>query len=218
MPNPKPKTRRPLTLLTDEEVTRLIKACEKGFTGWRLRAMIIMMYRAGLRISEACALNVEDLTFNENGTISVIVQCGKRRNRRTTFVDPDGAQVIKVYMAKRARQMPHADRGFMFPVRSGQRIPTRVEVYNCFKAAALRAGITKRCHPHALRHMCAINMYRHGISLVSIRNQLGHVSIATTDLYLRMLDPGELGREVMTMTWNGLLSLTKGGTRKLEKL
>lgn len=219
MDKPKPK-KRPLSLITDKDVYEILRHCEKGFAGWRLRAQLSVMRCAGLRVTECCNLNVEDLDLTPENH-SVIVQCGKYGKRRTSHLYLAAIPILEKYLQVRAAWIKSKNlkpTNALFITYSGRRL-IRQEVGKMLEAVVKRAGITKRVHPHAFRHLCAVDMFRKGVSITSIRDQFGHANIATTDTYLRMIGASDLKKDIAKLDWSiGLEALTDGGRRKLGSI
>ncbi|MBN8644604.1 MAG: tyrosine-type recombinase/integrase, partial [Planctomycetes bacterium] len=97
---PRPKRRLPPEVLTDAEVRRLMDACGGGPVGIRNRALLALMYRTGVRVSEALALEPKDLDL-ENGTVRVL--SGKGGRSRVVGLDPGGAAVVAAWAVERDR-------------------------------------------------------------------------------------------------------------------
>ncbi|HEX6461128.1 MAG TPA: site-specific integrase [Thermoleophilaceae bacterium] len=193
----------PAEVLTPAEVARLISACGRGPSGLRNRALIVCMWRAGLRISEALALYPKDIDAHA-GTITVLH--GKGNKRRTVGVDPTALAVIERWLEQR-RQLGLNGRHPVFctiahdefggpgrPIRSAY-------VRMMVKRAATRAGIEKRVHPHGFRHTHAYELANEGTPVHVIQAQLGHNSLATTDRYLRHIAPVLVVRTMQARSW-----------------
>ncbi len=184
----------PAEVLTRDEVGRLIDACSRrGPSGLRNRALIVVMWRAGLRVSEALELAPKDVDL-AGRPASVTVLHGKRDKRRTVGIHPDAAAVIERWLACR-RGLGIGPRSPLFcsiaePVRGG---PIRsAYVRTLFHRLGERAGIDKRVHPHGLRHTMAFELMKEGVPLVIIQKQLGHTELATTARYVDHLCPSDL--------------------------
>lgn len=172
-----------------DEISRLLIACGDTPTGLRLHALIVVLWRTGLRISEALALTESDL-HPEDG--SIIVRKGKGGKRRVSMMDPWGWERVKPWL-KHREQLPA---GPVFCVvqgpTSGTRVWSHTDVRRELKRAAFRAGIRKRIAPHQLRHAHAVELWREGIDLLAVQRQLGHARLDVTQLYLRSISPTEV--------------------------
>ncbi len=156
--------------------------------GLRLRGVIVVLWRAGLRISEALALRETDLD-PERGAI--LVRRGKGGKRREVGMDRWAWDQLQPWLAVRAR-LPV---GALFCVLRG---PTRgrpcapAGVRAQLRLTAQAAGVRRRFAPHQLRHAHAVEMSREGVPLVVIQRQLGHADLGVTSTYLRGIDNTEI--------------------------
>ena len=156
--------------------------------GVRLRGVIVVLWRAGLRISEALALNETDLDPDRG---AVLVRHGKGDKRREVGMDRWAWAHLDPWLALRTG-LPL---GALFCVLRG---PTRgrpcapAGIRAQLHHAAATAGVRRRFAPHQLRHAHAVEMSREGISLIVIQRQLGHADLAITSRYLRGIDNTEI--------------------------
>ena len=177
--------KRPIEVLTRDEVNRLLRACSKrGASGVRNRALIAVLYRAQLRISEALALHPKDLD-REAGTIRVLH--GKGDKARTVAMDEGAWAMLERWLDLR-KQGGASGRHPVFCTLQGGPV-SRFYVAAMLKRLAGNAGIEKRVHAHGLRHTGAAEMRAEGIDIGIISRQLGHENIATTALYLDHVQP-----------------------------
>lgn len=173
---------------TVEEIVAVMRAAGESREGVRLRAIIVVLWRAGLRISEALALSETDL---EPARGSLVVRHGKGDKRREVGMDRWAWTHLDPWLSLRT-DLPA---GRLFCVLRG---PTRGRP--CASAgiraelhhAAAIAGVRRRFAPHQLRHAHAVEMSREGISLLVIQRQLGHADLAITSRYLRGIDNTEI--------------------------
>src|SRR5262249_9069676 len=114
----RPFRRLPTEILTNDEVCRLLAACAPTATGLRNRALIALMYRAGLRIAEALALYPKDVD-PVAGTIRVLH--GKGDRARTVGVDAGALAVLEQWLEAR-RSLPVTDRHPLFCTRAGRTV------------------------------------------------------------------------------------------------
>jgi site-specific recombinase XerD len=182
------------------EVLRLLNGCGRGPCGLRNRALIVTLWRCGLRVSEALALYPRDLDVS-NGIIRV--RRGKGGKHRPVGIDPQALAVIEQWMAARAK-LGIGGRSPLFckvdvRVRGGE-LRTQY-VRTMLKRAAANAGIDKRVHPHGLRHTHAFELSLEGVPLPLIQRQLGHSSLATTARYVDHLAPAQVVAAMQTRTW-----------------
>ena len=188
--------------LTIEETERLLEAAggddpdaPDADRQLRERALLELLYAAGLRISEALRLDAEDLS-TDGGFVRVIGKGDKER------LVPVG-DVALDWLARwdggpRVRLLAL---GHVAPVRGGPiflgdrgRRWARQQAWSAVKSAAERAGLDDRVSPHTLRHSFATHLLEGGADLRIVQELLGHASISTTQLYTHLT--GERIREV----------------------
>ena len=185
----------PAEPLTAAEVQALLAAFNGGATGTRNRALVTMLYRAGLRISEALALRPSDVDLAA-GTVRVLH--GKGDKARTAWLDPDaGAHVARWLDARRKLGLRNGQllcglRGQPWTPQAAREVLYR---------AARKAGMEKRVHPHGLRHSHAAELALEGVPTPVIQQQLGHANLAVTDRYLRGIAPAQVGEFIRRRQW-----------------
>jgi site-specific recombinase XerD len=162
--------------------------------GGRLRAIIVVLWRAGLRVQEALALAEHDLDPPRG---SVLVRNGKGGRRREVGMDEWGWEHLRPWLSARA-ELPV---GPLFCIIDG---PTRgrpwsgAAVRSEFRRLAAQAGVRRRFAPHQLRQAHALELAREGVPLNIIQRQLGHANLGTTSIYLQGIDPEEIIATVRT--------------------
>ena len=204
--------------LTIEEVERLIEAAggpesllasatdrgpdpavstEPGHSSrpLRERALLELLYAAGLRISEAVGLDLEDLSV-DGGFVRVI---GKGDKERLVPVGDIALGVLSDWI--HGARVPLLARGHVAPLRGGPLFLgdrggrwARQQAWGAVKRAAAAAGLPDRVSPHTLRHSFATHLLEGGADLRIVQELLGHASISTTQLYTHVT--GERIREV----------------------
>jgi site-specific recombinase XerD len=173
---------------TVDEIVAVMRHTPADRHGWRLRAMIVVLWRGGLRIHEALALGEHDLDSRRG---SVLVRAGKGSRRREVGMDEWGWEELRPWLDARA-ELPV---GPLFCIIDG---PTRgrpwsgAAVRSEFRRVAARAGVRRRFAPHQLRHAHALELAREGVPLNIIRRQLGHSNLGTTSIYLQGINPEEI--------------------------
>ena len=171
-----------------EEIVAVMRATGDTPEGVRLRGIIVVLWRAGLRISEALALNETDLD-PERG--AVLVRHGKGDKRREVGMDRWAWSHLDPWLELR-KELPV---GRLFCVVRGPtlgRACTSAGIGAQLHQTAAIAGVRRRFAPHQLRHAHAVEMSREGISLLVIQRQLGHADLAITSRYLRGIDNTEI--------------------------
>lgn len=191
----------PAEVLTRGEVEQLLGACSRRYpTGIRNRALIVVMWRAGLRIAEALALRVKDVDL-EAGTIAILH--GKGDRRRIVGLDPQAGAVVDVWIRRR-RELGIGAASPLFCTISGPTKGRRLNpayVREALKHLARKASIDKRVHPHGLRHTHASELAREGVPVHVIRRQLGHSNLATTERYIDHLTPMDVIEAMQVREW-----------------
>jgi integrase len=184
----------PATPPTAEQVLAMLEACEDNPAGRRLRALLVVLWRAGLRVHEALLLHVSDLD-RDAGTVTV--RRGKGGKYRVVGMDEWAFDRIDGWLMERGDRYPD---GPLFCIVQG---PTRGRAWSASGVrAALRdvarvARVPRRVAPHQLRHAHACEMAREGIQLIYVSRQLGHSNIATTATYLQGIGNEEAVRAVV---------------------
>jgi len=205
----RPARRLPPEVLSDAEVCALMRACGRHApTGLRNRALIALLYRAGLRITEALSLYPKDLELTDG---SVRVLHGKGGRSRTVGLDPGAAAIIERWLDVRSRinldpnGRSHVSPGGRHPVFCTLRGRPMAAAYIrvMLKRLAARAGIDKRVHAHGLRHTHAAQLRAEGVDIAIISRQLGHASITTTARYLDHIAPTAVIEAMRRRSWAG---------------
>jgi integrase/recombinase XerC len=150
-----------------------------GKTPLRDRALLELMYAAGLRASETVGVNLADLDFKEG---ALLVR-GKGSKERVTLFGQACAEALQEYV--RAERVADAGETALFTNDKGRRLTTRT-VQNVVKRWALRAGLPPETSPHTLRHSFATHLLDGGADLKSVQQLLGHESLATTQIYTHL--------------------------------
>ena len=177
----------PSEILTPAEARSLMLApSSRAPTGLRNRALIAVMYGAGLRLAEALALKPSDINY-DSGEIRVLH--GKGDKARNAGID-DGALGHVARWSDKRREIGVGRSRYFFCTLKGGPIDPRY-VREMVARYAEKVGIDKRVHPHGLRHTHAAELERSGFTVREIQDQLGHSSLSTTEIYLKHLSPTE---------------------------
>ncbi|MBO4619112.1 MAG: site-specific tyrosine recombinase XerD [Victivallales bacterium] len=166
--------------LTEEEITALMNAYQ-GDTPIELRnrAIVELLYATGIRVSECCDLKLASVNFAE-GVMRVI---GKGSKERVVPFGRPAALALEHYLQKGRPELdPMHRQPYVFLGKRGGRLNRR-KAWDIVEQGGVIAGITKKLHPHLLRHSCATHLLAHGADLRVIQELLGHASIDTTQLY-----------------------------------
>ncbi|HET6274153.1 MAG TPA: site-specific tyrosine recombinase/integron integrase [Bacteroidota bacterium] len=168
---PRPKKERKLpVVLSEGEVRRLFE----NLSNLKHKAMLMLVYSAGLRVGEVVRLHWEDLD-EERGMIHI--RGGKGKKDRYTLLSGVVVQALQQYWKvyqPREWLFEGEKPGKPYAIRSAEGV---------FKKTAYRAGISKQVSIHSLRHAFATHMLEEGTDLRYIQDLLGHESIKTTEIY-----------------------------------
>jgi integrase/recombinase XerC len=151
----------------------------------RDEALFEIIYAAGLRVSEACQLDLDDLTTS-GASGEVKVRQGKGRKDRIVPVGRKAISAVAAYLGHRTTWMAaassvRADRDALFVTPRGRRLGPRT-VRRLLRAREIATGV-RQVSPHALRHSFATHLLGEGADLRSIQEMLGHASLQTTQRY-----------------------------------
>jgi integrase/recombinase XerD len=197
MPRPVPARRFPPEPLTEGEVAALLGNCStRAPTGIRNRALIAIMYRCGLRISEALDLKVPDIN-PDRGTVRVLD--GKGHKPRTVGIDPGALAMIQRWTDTRKQLGIRS--GPLFCTLAGKRLHDTY-VRDMLKRKRAKAGIEKRVHPHGLRHSYATDLAHEGAPVNVISKALGHANSGITARYIDHVAPADVIAMGRAREWN----------------
>jgi integrase/recombinase XerD len=147
--------------------------------GMRDRALMLLMYSAGLRASEATELDLASVIFS-----SRLVRCrGKGGKERMVPFGRQAQEALLTYLAEGRPKLEKTPKSEVFLNNRGGKM-SRVQVWRLLKKYAMKAGLdTLKVSPHVLRHSFATHLLERGADLRSIQEMLGHASISTTEIY-----------------------------------
>lgn len=163
-----------------DDIARLLGAPDTGtLVGLRDRAILEVLYGAGLRISELVGLDVDDVDLEE-GSVRVLGKGGKERELP---LGAFGRDAVTVYL-ERARPAfaSKASRAALFLNQRGGRL-TRQSCARLLATSVEAAGIERRVTLHTLRHSFATHLLEGGADVRVVQELLGHASVATTQIY-----------------------------------
>jgi integrase/recombinase XerC len=179
IPGPSISKKRPAPLKVDE-VMKLLRTTLAGRTNEaRLRDVAIMelFYASGMRRAEVAGVRLADVDLAER-TIRVT---GKGNKERTVVINRTSAAAIEAYLSVRPRSADPC----LFLGRGGKGL-TPKHVWRIFRAIYRISGVQKHATPHTLRHSFATHLVENGVDLETVRELLGHESLATTGVYLQL--------------------------------
>jgi integrase/recombinase XerD len=147
--------------------------------GLRDRAMLEMMYAAGLRVSELIALKSVDVSETD-GVVRVI---GKGDKERVVPIGEEAMATLAAYVRRGRPELLGGKRcDYLFITRQAKPM-TRQRFWQMIKMYAVMAGLSISVSPHALRHAFATHLLNHGADLRAVQMLLGHADISTTQVY-----------------------------------
>jgi site-specific recombinase XerD len=163
-----------------------------------------VLWRGGLRISEALALNETDIDERRG---SLLIHHAKGDKRREAGMDQFGFEQLAEWLAHRVSLPP----GPLFCVIDGPTRGRRWAARDELRQLAAEAGVRRRFAPYQLRHAHAVELAREGVAVNIIQRQLGHADLGTTSTYLQGIDPSEIIDAVRTRP-QPMISATAGLT------
>ena len=176
-----PKTAKKLPrTLSPDEAGRLLAADAEGPLALRDKAMFELFYSSGLRLSELTGLDLGDVN-PDDATVRVTGKGAKTR------IVPVGRYALQALQAWLAARQPLAEGGqkAYFVNSSGGRLSAR-SVQARLERWAMKQGLGRRVHPHALRHSFASHVLQSSGDLRAVQEMLGHASISTTQVYTQL--------------------------------
>ncbi len=194
------QTRRLPSFLSEEEVSALVLAPEPDSPqGLRNRALLELLYAAGVRVGEVFNLNAGDLELSPEGGLLRVR--GKGNKQRVVLVGRPAARALKQYLHRGRPALAKGAQEALFLNRDGERLSARA-VQMIVRKAALAAGLDRRTHPHLLRHTFATHMLDGGADLRVVQELMGHASANTTQIYLHVTEARQ--RQVYDGAWDAM--------------
>lgn len=177
LPLPKSPRRQVPTVLSQDEVARLIEAA----TNLRHRTILMTLYSTGMRRAELCHLRTEDI---DKHRMVIRIRQGKGGKDREVPLSPKLLDQLRTYYRSLKLKT-----GWVFPSlqerHRGEPVTDKA-VWHACEVAARRAGITKHVHPHTLRHCFATHLFDGGAELPVVQTLLGHADPRDTMIYLEV--------------------------------
>jgi integrase/recombinase XerD len=171
--------------LSIEEVDRLLRQPDTStVVGLRDRALIELLYSAGLRVSELCGLRVDDLQMDA-GCLRCV---GKGNKERLVPVGKQALAVIRKYLrTARPKLLRDNSSPYLFLNQRGTKLD-RIIFWKLLGAYGRKAALRKPLTPHMLRHSFATHLLDRGADLRSVQMMLGHSDISTTQIYTHVVE------------------------------
>ena len=152
----------------------------------RDRAVLEFLYATGARASETADLTL-DSANREGGYVHCV---GKGRKERIVPIGRRALEALDAYLSEERPRLDRRGEAYLFLTHSGRRLG-RETIWRLVKKYARRAGVSPRVSPHTLRHSFATHLLEGGADLRAVQEMLGHVDIATTQIYTHV-DPSRL--------------------------
>jgi len=181
--------------LTPVEANGLLSAAQSK----RDKSLLILMWRCGLRCSEAVSLDLEHVRFEADATARIYVNKPKGLLSgvppRTMGMDKRSASHLRTWVHSRGSHP-----GPFLSTRGGGRLSTS-HCRRLVTRLGRSARIRHRVHPHGLRHTFAAELYAEGLGIRHIQVALGHSTLATTELYLTSIGSNETNDALIKREW-----------------
>ena len=176
---PKGEKRLPKTLSVDQIVS-LVELDATDPLSYRDKAMLELFYSSGLRLSELCGIDLNDIDLSE----SMLRVRGKGSKERDLPVGQQANQAIRNWLLQR-NALPIKEFEALFISKLGNRISPR-NVQARVKYWAKRQGVEVQVSPHMLRHSFASHVLESSGELRAVQELLGHANISTTQIYTHL--------------------------------
>ena len=165
--------------LTREDLLRLLEAPPADTPlGLRDRALLEVMYSAGVRVSELTGLDLGDVDLD--GGLATVRGKGKRE--RLALLGPPALEALRAWLPVRQGLLRPRAKDALFLNRNGTRLSSR-SVGRLLEKYLAQAGLDPRTSPHTLRHSFATHLLDAGADIRSVQELLGHRNLATTQIY-----------------------------------
>lgn len=183
------RVRSPISPLNGRELGRLLAVTDgEGWLNRRDKAMLELMVRAGLRVSEIVTLRLKDVTIKPRSG-EVLVRHGKGMKERNIPLGRQTRRALALYLSVHPEQIGE----YLFVSRTYKSLSSR-DIQRMVQKAALKAGIRRKVTPHLLRHTFATRALRSGVDIATLSFLMGHETPVTTAHYLH---PDEASVAVM---------------------
>ena len=162
-------------VLTKEELSTFFNVCDN----FKFRTIFMLVYGSGLRIGEIANLRVEDI---DSKNMRIFVRAGKGNKERYTILPKQSLDMLREYWRK-YRQ--HKRRGRIFLSESGKAITVGV-IREHFRKYRKKAKINEKATLHTLRHNFATDLIERGVTLIQVKELMGHSNIRSTMEYIHV--------------------------------
>lgn len=171
-------------VLSYDEIKKLLDVDLVNKYSYRNKAMLELMYATGLRVSELVNLKLNDIDLDSD----LLKTMGKGSKERIIPVGDYAVYYIKIYLKHyRPQLLKKENTEYLFLNNLGKKI-SRQSFFKIVKNEAIKKDIKTNFSPHTLRHSFATHLLDRGADIVSIKELLGHSSLATTQIYTHRSD------------------------------
>ncbi len=184
-----------ISLLTEIEVGKLLRACEKTTQPHRNRALVLLLLDTGIRAAECCVdndrpmeetgLRMDNLILGR-GSESFIRVMGKGLKPRTIGLGQETTMAVRRYI-NRGRTYSCRDGTYVFLTKDGDPLSVRM-LQQMLDELGESAGIERQVHPHLFRHTFAVNQLLAGTSDLVLMRLMGHSTLESTKIYVRAMN------------------------------
>lgn len=175
----RPKVRKKIPeALSENEINRILNMSLTNVFDYRNKAMLELLYGAGLRVSELISLTFQDID-TENAILRIY---GKGRKERIVPLGDYAIEALEKYIECRYSLLKHGNTDFIFVNNHGDKL-TRQGCFKIIKTILNKQNISTHASPHTLRHSFATHMLEGGADLRIIQELLGHADLTTTQIY-----------------------------------
>ena len=193
---PKIKTKLPEILSYDEikMIFRKSENTDNELLGLRDRCILELLYSCGLRVSELCELQLNNIQFDSN----VIRFFGKGNKERIIPLTINAKEQLETYLYQSRHILVNrksSDQKYVFLSNNGKRL-TRAAIWQSIKKYVNAAGISKNVSPHTFRHSFATHLIDGEANIIEVQALLGHSDISQTELYIH-LSRNSINKEYM---------------------
>jgi site-specific recombinase XerD len=209
--------RLPIDYLEMSEVETLLgNISQKTSAGRRDYALFALMFNTGARVQEILNLKVRDVRFDPPHQVRLV---GKGNKVRLCPIWPRTAKLLHELTARASSASDDPAEAYLFQNRCGEPM-TRFGVRYLLRKhlpkrlAGGAAGLSKRLHPHSLRHTTAVYLLKSGVDVATISQWLGHATLNTTMRYARA--DMDLKRQALSQVFPETLGAPKGGRVRLD--
>jgi len=180
---PSPPQRLPKALGVDE-VRRLLEAPDRNdVVGLRDAVLLELLYGTGARVSEVCALDVDDATTALSQQEPELRLFGKGSKERVVPLGSFARDAIDAYLVRARPSLSKGRAGSALLLNQQGRRLSRQSAWAVITLAATAAGLEGKISPHSLRHSFATHLLDGGADVRVVQELLGHASVATTQIY-----------------------------------